>query len=78
MDNSCLTCAVASDRDRCNGYIDLKCNIGYRLGWDKVPFLQREKEVEAYSRNRLEIESKYPCKYHMTLEQYVEMIDEVI
>ena len=73
-DNSCQTCVAASDTDRCNGYLDLKCNVGYLLGWNKVPFMQRCEEIR--NRNESVIEAKYPCKYHMTVEKFVKRIDD--
>ena len=73
INNSCQTCVAASDTDRCNGYLDLKCNVGYLLGWNKVPFRERCNEIR--NRNEEEIERKYPCRYHMTVEEFVKRID---
>ena len=70
--NSCFDCVACSDDDRCNGYLDLKCNIGYRLGWDRVPFMKRYKECKGKSISvTREIENKYPCRFHTSFADYI-------
>lgn len=74
--NSCLTCIAASDDDKLNGYIDVRCNIGYHKGWNVVPFLQRIREIVSYHVDSDEIEAKYPCKYHLTVDEYMKMMED--
>jgi len=70
--NSCLTCILASNDDRMNGYLDLKCNIGYEKGWNLVPFQERSKRIDSEN----DIEEKLPCKYHLTADDIIKLKGE--
>lgn len=71
-DNSCETCVVASDDNKCNGYLDLQCNIKRLVN---TPFETRCELMYGFDMTREEIEAKYPCKYHCTKEDYIRLKD---
>jgi hypothetical protein len=68
-DNSCKTCMLCSDDDRCNGYLDLKCNIWYRSHWKLTPFGDRKMRI-LNGEDESIVESELHCPYYISFGRY--------